>query len=261
MKVAERYPVNGDNRAWLQQAAPDFKGRIRNTGTRTRGEFEVRRQATYGNGEALMESQTFVLPSDGATLVTLTRHAGVGVAAQLHDQLLSAEVSAPVQFDWSQAEHMEACVLLVLLACRYDDVARGQLTIRGDNPDVRKYLELSGFSSFFPVNTQSSANPSAAMCYWRPEISTWKSDGMELCRPPMYSSPNMSTVIDLGRGVNPLLRASAGPERRGSDLNGDGRGRRARSLGNAQGRRTHAKPVAWFSGCRVKQSLSAQPRK
>jgi hypothetical protein len=125
-----------------------------------------------------MESQTFVLPSDGATLVTLTRHAGVEVAAQLHDQLLSAEVSAPVQIDWSQAEHLEACVLQVLLACRYDDVARGQLTIGGDNPDVRKYLELSG-SSFSPVNTQSSANPSAAMCHWRPEISTWKSGGME----------------------------------------------------------------------------------
>jgi anti-anti-sigma regulatory factor len=54
--------------------------------------------------------------------------------------------AAPVRIDWSAAEHLDACVLQLLVAFARGRVGAGlgvEYTTAG--PELRRYLELSGF--------------------------------------------------------------------------------------------------------------------
>lgn len=106
-----------------------------------------------------MDSHVFLSRRDGVILVQLTGRAGVEAAAQLHEQLLQVNINQPIVVDWGQTEHIEACVLQVLLACRRG--AEGQsLSVESDNIRVREYLKLSGLSEHFPATARISPSDS-----------------------------------------------------------------------------------------------------
>jgi anti-anti-sigma regulatory factor len=64
---------------------------------------------------------------------------------------LAAGATKSLFIDWSLAEHVDACVLQVLLS-QYKLLKTHSLSlyVANDNPDVRGYLALSGLSEYFP---------------------------------------------------------------------------------------------------------------
>ena len=65
---------------------------------------------------------------------------------------MQARLVHAVAIEWDQAEHVDACVLQVLLAIRKLLKDRGlPLTVTKDNPKVREYLKWSGLSEYFPA--------------------------------------------------------------------------------------------------------------
>ena len=97
---------------------------------------------------------------DGTMIVRLAAQARVDAAIVLHQRLLQTEVNLNVAVDWSQAEHVDASVLQVFLGLQKSLAQRGlSLTVSTDNPRVREYLEYSGLSDRFPVQSPQAPSP------------------------------------------------------------------------------------------------------
>ena len=78
--------------------------------------------------------------------------ARVEMAVLLKQKLEETKIAHEVAIDWEGAEHVDACVLQVLLALRQSLAERGvALMVEKDNAKVRGYLKLSGLSEYFPV--------------------------------------------------------------------------------------------------------------
>ncbi len=77
----------------------------------------------------------------------------VSAAALLRTTALRlAEAGRDVAIDWSQAEHISAGALQVLLALGAAMAGKGKaVRVAADNPDVRGFLELAGLSARFPA--------------------------------------------------------------------------------------------------------------
>jgi len=85
-------------------------------------------------------------------MVKLEGSARVETAVRLKQELAQAQIAHEVAIDWGEAEHVDACVLQVLLALGKLLAERGSsLIVDRDNPKVRQYLKLSGLSEYFPV--------------------------------------------------------------------------------------------------------------
>ena len=111
----------------------------------------------------LMPNSEVVIDQEGCTLIRLVGHARMETAVLLHESLAKAPFAHSVMIEWEEAEHVDACVLQVLLAVRKALSARGlALTVRKDNPKVREYLNLSGLAEYFPAQPQSSESSTGA---------------------------------------------------------------------------------------------------
>ncbi len=86
-------------------------------------------------------------------LLLLAGQINLDAAARLRDEALRVVASArAVGVDWRQAEYVSASAVQVLLALGAALAARGlPLEVAGDNPGVRRSLELAGLSGRFPV--------------------------------------------------------------------------------------------------------------
>jgi len=95
---------------------------------------------------------------DSHALMTLEGPVDLEAAASLRvevERLLGG--SAAVRIDWHAAGHFCAGAIQVLLALGAALTARGgSLSVAGDNPDIRRFLELAGLSGHFPVREQSA---------------------------------------------------------------------------------------------------------
>ncbi len=92
---------------------------------------------------------------NGCTVVKVEGNARVEMAALLKDKLALAQLAHDVAIDWSEAEHVDASVLQVLLALRKLLAEHSlALMVDKDNAKVRSYLKLSGLSDYFPLRVQ-----------------------------------------------------------------------------------------------------------
>jgi anti-anti-sigma factor len=97
---------------------------------------------------------------DGHTVVRIEGNARVETAVLLKQSLVQTQMAHAVAIDWGKAEHVDACVLQVLLALRQLLAKRGlPWMVDRDNPKVREYLKLSGLSEYFPVGEQPPQVP------------------------------------------------------------------------------------------------------
>jgi anti-anti-sigma factor len=102
------------------------------------------------------ESGVSVLENDDCVVVRFEGRARVETAVHLK-QRLSQAVARDVAIDWAEAEHVDACVLQVMLALRKLLLERGRsFGVRRDNAKVRDYLKMSGLADYFPVRNQLS---------------------------------------------------------------------------------------------------------
>jgi anti-anti-sigma factor len=93
-----------------------------------------------------------VFDEEGRMIVKIEGSARVETAVLLKQELSQAQIPHEVAVDWGDAEHVDACVLQVLLALGKFLTERGSsLIVDRDNPKVRQYLKLSGLSEYFPV--------------------------------------------------------------------------------------------------------------
>ncbi len=100
----------------------------------------------------MSQSGLCVFEEEGRTMVKLEGSARVETAVRLKQELAQAQIAHEVAIDWGEAEHVDACVLQVLLALGKLLAERGSsLIVDRDNPKVRQYLKLSGLSEYFPV--------------------------------------------------------------------------------------------------------------
>ena len=92
-------------------------------------------------------------PSASCDLLVLAGEISLDAAHQLSDVALQAVSGGKdVAIDWSEAGHICAGALQVLLALGTALGARGQvLSVAGDNSGARHTLELAGLSRLFPV--------------------------------------------------------------------------------------------------------------
>ena len=90
---------------------------------------------------------------ESGNLLVLAGQIGVDAAAQLLDEAeLLAANAGDVGVDWREAETVTASSLQLLLALGVSLAERGQtLRVTGDNPNVRRLLELAGLSARFPA--------------------------------------------------------------------------------------------------------------
>jgi anti-anti-sigma factor len=91
---------------------------------------------------------------DSHALLVLEGQIGLEAAADLRsegERVLAG--SEAVAIDWHESTHVGAGAVQVLLSLAAALSARGRaLCVAGDNPDVRRYLELAGLSQHFPVS-------------------------------------------------------------------------------------------------------------
>ena len=93
-----------------------------------------------------------LLDEDGYLVVKIEGSARVETAALLKEKLSKSRPAKNVAIDWGEAEHVDACVLQVLLALSKLLAERGSsLVVSRDNIRVREYLRLSGLAEYFPV--------------------------------------------------------------------------------------------------------------
>ena len=106
-----------------------------------------------------MENETYSLNErQGTMIVKLAAKARVDAAIMLHHQLLQGNLQQHVAVDWSEADHVDASVLQVLLGLQRSLSERGfSLTVALDNERVREYLQYSGLSECFPVKPLPAA--------------------------------------------------------------------------------------------------------
>jgi anti-anti-sigma factor len=102
------------------------------------------------------------LERDGILILQLKGKARVEAAQLLQQQLAQIDSNRDLALDWEQAEHIDACVLQVLLAFRKSRSDRQfSLTVDRDNPHVREYLRMSGLSDYFPVRASQPSIPTS----------------------------------------------------------------------------------------------------
>ncbi len=85
-------------------------------------------------------------------LLVLTGQVGPDAANRLRAEAerLAAGAGA-VDLDWREAEMLSASSLQVLVALKISLSKRGRtLQVSGDNPNLRRLLDLAGLSSMFP---------------------------------------------------------------------------------------------------------------
>jgi len=105
----------------------------------------------------MAESGLSVSDDEGRMIVKIEGSARVEMAVLLKQKLEETQIAQEVAIDWEGAEHVDACVLQVLLALRQTLAERGvSLMVVKDNAKVRGYLKLSGLSEFFPVRDPAS---------------------------------------------------------------------------------------------------------
>ena len=108
------------------------------------------------------QSGVLLLDEDGRMRVRLEGSARVETAVLLQQKLMQTQIANDVVIDWAEVEHVDACVLQVLLALGKLLTARGlTLVVEKDNAKVRRFLKLSGMSEYFPVRDESHLVPSA----------------------------------------------------------------------------------------------------
>jgi anti-anti-sigma factor len=92
-------------------------------------------------------------PSASRDVIVLAGMINLDAARQLCDAALRTLAGGrEIAVDWSGAMHVSAGALQVLLALGTALHARGLvLSVTGDNPGVRRTLELAGLSRLFPV--------------------------------------------------------------------------------------------------------------
>lgn len=89
-------------------------------------------------------------------VVQFEGNARVETATLLKEELAQVQITHNVAVEWDQAEHVDACVLQVLLILRKLLKDRGlSFTVGKDNTRVREYLKWSGLSEYFPVQSPS----------------------------------------------------------------------------------------------------------
>ena len=97
---------------------------------------------------------------EDTTVLTLRGNSRADAARLLLEQLRQTEIMQPVVVDWEQAEHVDTCVLQVLLALQKQLALGGlSLGIARDNPAVREYLQLAGLSGNFPPSSAPAPSP------------------------------------------------------------------------------------------------------
>jgi anti-anti-sigma regulatory factor len=106
--------------------------------------------------ETSVEEELFhvkLRPSASCDLLVLGGAISLDAVHQLSDMALRTVTGGKeVAVDWSEATHICAGALQVLLALGTALGARGQVfSVAGDNPVVRHTLELVGISQLFPV--------------------------------------------------------------------------------------------------------------
>jgi anti-anti-sigma regulatory factor len=102
--------------------------------------------------------QVELRPSDSRDVLILSGTINLDAARQLYDAALQALAGGrDVAVDWSQAVHVSAGALQVLLTLGAALHARGSVfSVMGDNAGVRRTLELGGLSGLFqPTGTPS----------------------------------------------------------------------------------------------------------
>ena len=94
-----------------------------------------------------------ICPSASCDVLILVGAIDLDAARRLYDVTLQALAGGrEVALDWSQATHVGAGALQILVALGTALRARGQaLSIAGDNPGVRRMLELTGLSRHLPA--------------------------------------------------------------------------------------------------------------
>jgi len=103
-----------------------------------------------------MSNSEIVIDEEDGTLIRLMGHARVETAVRIHEALAKVPFAHPVTVEWEEAEHVDGCVLQLLLAVQKILKERGlSLTVRKDNPKVREYLNLAGLSEYFPAQPES----------------------------------------------------------------------------------------------------------
>lgn len=100
--------------------------------------------------------QTFrptVEPGDLQTVLVLSGRIDLEASGRMlaeAERLLAG--AGPVALDWRAVEHLGAGAIQVLLALEAALTARGRtLRVAGDNPDVRRFLDVAGLSAHFQV--------------------------------------------------------------------------------------------------------------
>jgi len=97
---------------------------------------------------------------EGRLIVKIEGSARVETAVLLKQNLAPAQITHGIAIDWDAAEHVDACVLQVLLALRQLLAERGlSFIVNKDNPKVRGFLKLSGMSEYFPVRDAPHPTP------------------------------------------------------------------------------------------------------
>jgi anti-anti-sigma factor len=98
-----------------------------------------------------------VRPSESCDVLVLAGELNLDAVRQLTEAALGLVAGGKeVGIDWREAGHVSAGAMQVLLALRAALDARGRaLRVTGDNPGVRRTLELAGLSQLFPVRDAS----------------------------------------------------------------------------------------------------------
>lgn len=93
-----------------------------------------------------------LLPSGDALTLKFVGRSRFEAAESLKSALLASRPKANVALDWENAEHVDGCVLQVLLALQLSLNRRGlRVCVARDNPKVRDYLRRAGLSAYFPL--------------------------------------------------------------------------------------------------------------
>jgi anti-anti-sigma factor len=105
----------------------------------------------------MSESMVSLLPGKDTTVLKLQGDCRVDAARLLLDQLLQSPANQNVVVDWEKAEHVDTCVLQVLLSLKRHLGQRGfSLSAVKDNPVIREYLQLAGLSGDLPLQSAES---------------------------------------------------------------------------------------------------------
>jgi anti-anti-sigma factor len=105
----------------------------------------------------MSESMVAPLQGEEVTVLKLQGSCRADAARQLLEQILQLTMTQNVLVDWEQAEHVDTCVLQVLLTLQRHLGQRGfSLSVAKDNSAVREYLQLAGLSDALPLQSDPS---------------------------------------------------------------------------------------------------------